>query len=391
MRIPTRLDRYPAKMVFRLADTLVQRYASNAERLLDPFSGSGAILLAAHKRGIPVSGVDLNPISALFSSVKIRGFSPDNAYNLARQIITIARETKAPFPVNWRSKYYWFTPSTLDKYERLRAACRQLDINNTRDGQAVLLGLALSIRLCSKADQRSPKPFISKQAIETRKGIHFDPYSTLLRIVKDLSNLYGNNSNSNVINFIATDITSDSTIAKSIGLHTHVITSPPYINAQDYFRNFKLELYLLEYLLPYEVDHIRNRFIGTERGNLLSCISEEYIERYVQSLPYLHKLHLYSPRLASVVYRYIHDMDKAFEIIKYCLTPNASFILVCGDNLIGGIRIKTWRILQELLVDKGFRLYDQYSDEIENRLLAPKRCGHKGLIKEEVISAFRLS
>ena len=67
----------------------------------------------------------------------------------------------------------------------------------------------------------------------------------------------------------------------------------------------------------------------------------------------------------------------------------ARFVLVCGDNLIGGIQIRTWEALKTILESKGFVLFDVFSDTIENRMLAPKRCGHKGLIKEEVICAFR--
>lgn len=91
MRIPTRIDRYPAKMVFRLADQLVERYAGSARRLLDPLCGSGAVLSAAHRRGIPVSGVDLNPVAALLSSVKLNGFSGDSAVMLANELVSTAQ------------------------------------------------------------------------------------------------------------------------------------------------------------------------------------------------------------------------------------------------------------------------------------------------------------
>lgn len=35
-------------------------------------------------------------------------------------------------------------------------------------------------------------------------------------------------------------------------------------------------------------------------------------------------------------------------------------------------------------------MFDMFSDRIEDRMLPPKRCGHKGLIKEEVVCAFQL-
>jgi len=187
------------------------------------------------------------------------------------------------------------------------------------------------------------------------------------------------------------DVTTDKAVPKLVGKHSHVITSPPYINAQDYFRNFKLELHLLEGVLPFEVDVLISRFIGTERGDLLAGVNEEQISRQRERVTQLKLLAKKSPRAEAVVHRYLHDMGNAFETVKGCLEPGGTFVLVCGDNLIAGQRIRTWQILTEMLVERGFKLFDHFTDPIGDRMLAPKRCGHKGMIKEEVVSAFRLT
>lgn len=391
MRIPTRLDRYPAKMVWHLADRLIDRYATADDRLLDPFCGSGAILKSAHHRGIEVSGVDVNPVAALFCHVKLRGFSSVCARKLAIDVIQSARNNQNPFHVEWPSKDYWFTPATIAKFESLRAACRDFNLAESDDGKAILLSFALSVRTCSKADQRSPKPFISRQAITSRKGKHFDPYSTLLSTLDELSVLYGRRTKHSSFQFDLADLASDSTIPDRIGKHSIVVTSPPYINAQDYFRNFKLELYLLEGVLPFHVNDLRERFVGTERGKLLMRIPTHLLNTHYAILPSLKEMDQNNPRLSAVVHRYLYDMGSAFDNIRNCLTANAKLVLVCGDNLIGGIQIQTWRILREMLEEKGFKLFESFSDPIKDRVLAPKRCGHKGLIKEEVICAFRLT
>src|ERR1039457_4722053 len=103
-RIPTRLDRYPAKMVSRLADKLVSRYAVNAKNILDPFCGSGAGLAAGRRNGFPVTGIDLNPVAGLLSGIKLTGFSVDNATALANEFVQKARKIRQPFPIQWGSK-----------------------------------------------------------------------------------------------------------------------------------------------------------------------------------------------------------------------------------------------------------------------------------------------
>jgi SAM-dependent methyltransferase len=384
----TQVDRYPAKMVSRLADRLVERYASNATRILDPFCGSGAVLVAAVRKGIPATGVDVNPIAALFSRVKLRGFDRREAIDIASDLVHAARSTAQPLPIEWSAKRYWFTPATLEKLERLRGAAREMGLCRSNAGMAVLLSFSSCIRLCSKADQRSPKPFISKNAKETRKGLHFDPYVILTKVLEEMSQNLLPVGHHHGSRFVLSDITSDSFGSARLGKHSHVITSPPYINAQDYFRNFKLELYALEGLLPFRVDAIRTRFVGTDRGDLLKGIPNGILAANYEMLPSLRVLNRNLPRLAGVVHRYLFDMGRAFSNIRESLDKNGRFVLVCGDNLIGGIRIRTWLVLRQMLERQGFALFDSFSDPIESRMLAPKRCGHKGLIKEEVISAF---
>ena len=390
MRLSNKIDRYPAKMVSHLADMLVERYATDAKRVLDPFCGSGAVLTAALKRHIPVAGLDINPLAGLFCNVKLKGFSAVKAHKLAIKVISKASTSKRLLSIDWPEKDYWFTPKTVEKYERLRAACSNLCLPDNDDGIAVLLSYALSVRLCSKADQRSPKPFISKRAIELRKGKHFDPYCAMLSILDELSIHYGTPNIDDNNSFILNDIANSSLSYSNIGKYSHVITSPPYINAQDYFRNFKLELYLLEGILPIKVSDIKSRFIGTERGDLLSGIPAHVITANFNRLPSLQRLQERNARSAAVIHRYLADMGTAFTNIKKCLIPEGKLILVCGDNLISGIRIPTWNILKKMLEDSGYELFDQFTDKIESRLLPPKRCGHKGLIKEEVICAFQL-
>ena len=384
----TQVDRYPAKMVSRLADRLVERYASNATRILDPFCGSGAVLVAASRMGIPVTGVDVNPIAALFSLVKLKGFDPHKAIDLANDLVHSARHTAQPLPIEWSGKHYWFTPATLDKLEGVRGAAKEMGLRRSNAGMAVLMSFSLSIRLCSKADQRSPKPFISKDAKKTRRGLHFDPYVIMLMVLEDLAQTMPRAAHHHASRFVLSDVTSSSFALGSLVKHSHVITSPPYINAQDYFRNFKLELYTLEGLLPFRVEDIRTRFIGTDRGDLLARIPAVNLAANYEMLPSLRTLNRQFPRLAGVVHRYLFDMDRAFTNIGDSLEKKGRFVLVCGDNLIGGIRIRTWQVLRQMLEHQGSVLFDSFSDRIESRMLAPKRCGHKGLIKEEVVSAF---
>ena len=387
-RLPTRIDRYPGKMVSHLAQKLVDRYAPDADHLFDPFCGSGAVLAAGCNRNIPVSGADINPFAVLLSKVKIEGFRATDAIELCEHMLLLAKRS-SNLPMRWDNKGYWFSSATLHELERIRRAAKDLNLYGSKPGRAVLLSLGLSARLCSRADQRSPKPYISKLSRKERGTRYFDPAQILRELLTELANLYGEDRNvcGNVYHLSVADL--HRVYAPSPEC-SHVITSPPYINAQDYFRNSKLELYLLEGLLPFQVDDIIQRFIGTERGVApsLSCDPRVLHRRHL--IPELSYLETHHPRQASVIHRYIRDMETAFRSIKSLLKPRGTFVLVCGDNLVGNRLVVTWKALSDILESLGFSLVDRFEDRIRNRALAPGRKGHRGLIKQEVVSAFRL-
>jgi site-specific DNA-methyltransferase (cytosine-N4-specific) len=389
MKIPAHLDRYPAKMVSKLARRLVERYAFDARNILDPFCGSGAILVAGQRGGIPVSGVDINPVAELLASVKLKGFDPSSARRIVSAWTQKAKAAKQACPISWEAKHYWFSPTTLDKFERLRTAFGLLGVCGGREKRAALLSYALAVRLCSKADQRSPKPFISRRARASRGGRHFDPYRIMSRVLAELSVLYGGPTVRSRARIIRGDFLRSRSMVARLGEHSHIITSPPYINAQDYFRNFKLELYLLEGMIPFSARRLAECFIGTERGDLVRGVPKEAIRRNLRCISRLEELQDRSARLAAVVHRYFHDMDCALDVIQRCLNPGGCLVVVCADNLVGGIRIPTWQVLQQMIEERGFRLFDTFTDPILDRVLPPRRCGHRGLIKEETVLAFR--
>lgn len=388
IRVRSFLDRYPAKMISHLADKLVARYGSGCDALVDPFCGSGAILVAGKKKGIDVTGYDINPYAVLLSSIKVNGFDGRAGRSLCLEFLRRAKKKKS-HTVQWTGKNFWFTPATIRKYEQLRYAALQMRLNESPEGRAVLLSFALSIRRCSRADQRSPKPFVSKTAIKERKGLHFDPLWEIDELHKKLTHLYGTPARG-IANIECLDITAMGQLLKRGKKYPLAITSPPYLNAQDYFRNFKLELHLLEQLLPFQVEQIRTSFIGTERGALLRDIDPQQIEHNLELMPKLRTIGRRQPRLCAVVHRYLFDMGRAFDAVKASLLSQGVLVLACGNNLVAGVRVSTWRTLTQMLEQRGFVLFDRFGDQIDRRWVPPSRNGHKGLIKEEVISAFRL-
>src|SRR5437870_12295862 len=65
------LHSYPAKMFGRLAGDVLDTYAKPGFFVLDPFCGSGTVMLKCQERGFNSLGFDINPLAVMISSAKL--------------------------------------------------------------------------------------------------------------------------------------------------------------------------------------------------------------------------------------------------------------------------------------------------------------------------------
>ena len=92
---------YPARMHPLTAARLVASFSAEGARVLDPFCGSGTVLVEAMLAGRTALGVDLNPLAVALSRLKTTRLTPDEAAALvafATQIGDVAdarRKAKA--------------------------------------------------------------------------------------------------------------------------------------------------------------------------------------------------------------------------------------------------------------------------------------------------------
>lgn len=385
--LEARARRYPAKMVPKLAHQILDEYFEDAMTVYDPFCGSAEVLLSAASRGLNVMGTDINPYAVLLAQVRVEGFEFDSAVTLLDHVINAASQKTESFEIAWKTKCTWFTPAVLGKLERMRYWAKYFDLPNSPDGRAVLLAITQSIRLCSRADDRSPKPFISKLAKERKGGLHIDPF-TLSRNLLGAIRSCTSPSKTTAFEIRHADAVNDN-IEWDIDIPIDaVITSPPYANAQDYYRNSKLELYWLEGLLPFTCGQLSDRFIGTERGSLLASVSPCQREEFRARFEILSDIQHRSKKGEQIMLRYLADMNKVFSKVRRSMVDDGKLAVVCGDNVIAGVHVKTSTLLNEIIECAGFKKVHSFRDPIRNRSLAPRRAGHLALIKEEVISIF---
>ncbi|GAB4441762.1 MAG: hypothetical protein OHK0040_12970 [bacterium] len=150
-----------------------------------------------------------------------------------------------------------------------------------------------------------------------------------------------------------------------------VITSPPYLNGTNYFRNTKIELWFLRCLHSQrDLTSFREKSVTAgindvsqrKNGNL----NHPSVDNVVAKL----KENAYDPRIPKMVKDYFTDMNMIFESLKYHLKSNSIIAIDIGDSIYGGVHVPTDRILTEFMLDKGYSL--------KGELLLRKRLSRNG-------------
>ncbi len=111
---------YPARMHWATAERVLSAFGPGTSRVLDPFVGSGTVLIEARVAGCAATGVDLNPLATRLARVKC---DPLDAARRA-QLATLSREVagrseervRARVPVHAQlpeGEVAWYSPHVL--------------------------------------------------------------------------------------------------------------------------------------------------------------------------------------------------------------------------------------------------------------------------------------
>lgn len=160
-----------------------------------------------------------------------------------------------------------------------------------------------------------------------------------------------------------------------------IITSPPYINAQKYFRSTQLELYWLDLVDNQKLRDLDEKMIGTERVKsnnykIFRLIGLDSIDKTL-------KRYKEDKKIAYIISQYYSSMILVIKEMYRVLKKDGKLVLVMGDNNIKGKLVPSGKIFQDILVKEGFRLDKIYFDEIESYSLMTKRNNTANIIKRE--------
>lgn len=391
-----RIHRYPAKMLQHIPFSFFSNRLLCHEDsiILDPFCGSGTVLLEAKIHGINSYGVEINPLARLITKVKTTPLeSPKIKIGIRRlfnRLETFRGDAEIPvFP----NIDFWFSKHVQRDLAKIKTCItKQVHDNDLKDFFSICFSSI--IREVSYADSHISPPVKSKKMLE-KIASGFNPDVTRIFKNKVRENAVGVIKLSNHINHFKKNVFSEviGSDARSIALQDNsidlVVTSPPYISAQKYFRSTSLELYWLDLLDVDKFRELDSKIIGTEKVYIkdyqkLHLTGVEILDEILRKVFKRDKIRAY------VTYNYFNEMKKVFAEIQRVLEPGRHFILLIGNNEVKGLKVPSHQILAEIALKSGFSsVYRPLVDKIKSRGLMTKRNKTAGLINSEWLIIFR--
>jgi DNA methylase len=151
------LHPYLGKYVPQLVEIFLQRYFAPADRIYDPFVGSGTTLVEANVFGAHAVGCDISAFNCLLARVKTATYSLPTLELGLKGALEHARRTgrSKQRATDWLER--WYAPVALDELLAFRKAAVQLDPLARQVAEVVLSRAARSARLTTHFDLDFPR------------------------------------------------------------------------------------------------------------------------------------------------------------------------------------------------------------------------------------------
>ena len=354
--------------------SLINGYCKKAAYVYDPFVGTGTTIFAADNLDINAIYSEVNPLLQFLIQTKIKILKSSHATRkqLANKVNQIAdhiveklenfeedKYLKESYSLIFKDSTY-FEGSVRSQILRLRSFIDIVKLEDELLADTITVAVLAALIPVSFLKKAGDVRFKTKNELEKEKGEleNFLP-DKLKEIANDILNLKF------VLKTAPEMILAN---AKNIGLVNDleidaVITSPPYLNGTNYFRNTKLELWFLRYIqFENDLRFFRNQALtsgindvkkDTSGSNGTDILAKSKLLQ--DTLVKLHKKS-YDQRIPLMVKSYFEEMHVIFSKLRNHLTNRAIILIDIGDSIFANVHIKTDDILIEILATIGYEL-----------------------------------
>ena len=409
------LFRYPAKFHPPVVAELLARYTDVGDVVLDPFVGSGTLLVEACLAGRRSFGVDIDPLAILIAKAKTRrydlGAVETAVEKLLSDVAQIERSPSCYEAFMWRdisrqelehfvsaeglkvpkipNIEHWFRRYVIVDLARISFCIQDLC---TDDRTKLFLNsvFASIIRNCSNAD---PVPvsgleYTAHMKRRDASGREVNPFA-LLRQAAGKAVTAVNEWSLAIPDgvpepeaFVGSALNFPDSLPRTV---TAVITSPPYHNAVDYYRRHQLEMFWLG-LTATQEDRlaILPGYIGRPRVPLSNPLFRDQWSPSPLADSWERKIRADSPVRANDFRHYVIAMARVFGQLSSWLPSGAPAVFVVGHSQWNGQPIPTDRLFAEV-ASPNFTLDEVLYYPVKNRYMSYARRNLASIDSERVL------
>ena len=356
---------YPAKFIPQVVRFCIDEFTKKGDTIIDPFAGSGTVGLESFIAGRNAILLDLNYLLEVIIPIKIyqgnNDFTKDELYKC---IAKIQNETELFIP-DYKNIKYWYPDDIFEVLSKYWCGLHKLNDNVYK--AIIQASLVRISKLFSWAEHRTPKLFKSKFKQKIINDLLYADWKKELdkKLIFFSSKYYESvkqlkrqtQAQDNKVHFYSGIDASKFKLSDKEKVEA-LITSPPYLQAQEYIRTSKLDLYWLGYtdeqikkISRLEIPYRKNeRIIKTKTLN--------QVRNQVKNK----KLH-------NILNSYFDHTIAALENNMNVLKVGGKACIFVGNPKVDGIEVETWRILTEYFTQKGFKFEIVFDDKIKTRQL----------------------
>ena len=302
--------------------------------VLDPFCGCGTTLVEAKLLGRNSVGIDVNPIAALVSKVKTTTLDEDQLKEIKRTLSFIGQMINQHYGVKpffkdysdvidfkipeFLNRDHWFKPFVQNELAIIKAIIDKIQDKDVKDFMVAAFSSIITYVSNQESDTRYARKDKNIKEIDTYK-VFSKKVNGMIERMKKFSK-------------VATDALvkvheADSRNIFFVNNETMdlVMTSPPYLNAYDYYLYHKLRMYWLG-LNHYKVQEME---IGSRHKHSDNDLG---VDQYLTS-----------------VKKCLQEMCRVLKQNRHCC-------VVIGDAIKDGKLVQMDTLFQGLARDAGFSL-----------------------------------
>lgn len=347
----------------------LERYGAEPQRILDPFAGLGTTPITAASLGITSFYSELNPVLRNVIAAKVQALSlppgrrvtlsgslGELSADLERKIEAVRPDEalRSAFRVLFAGKRV-FSDTSLDIVLRLRTL---IDATRLRERvlgdllEIAVLGALVSasemvrrgdLRYRTAREQRSPRAGMVEQVCERLSMIAGDvqavePIEHRPLLVANDARGYG--------------------LIPSLGVDA-IMTSPPYLNGTNYFRNTKIELWFTRSIKSTDdLSSFRRMAVTAGINDVYRDVGAVGLPDSVRSTVRNLERSAYDSRIPRMAAQYFSDMRDVFAGLLPHLRSGGQVLIDIGDSEYAGVEVATDTLLLDVLEPLGYAPID---------------------------------